>query len=506
MAYKKEKLSLAKALRLSPTPPPRVAFVGAGGKTTALFQLAREIAPCIVTTTTHLGTWQADLANQHIIIRKPEDVNQLERIAFSGIVLVTGEEKNAIVQNLSGTLHLKDALHRESTLETRTATHPKKDTVQFYRHDFEQSQKNNRLTSLPKESLAWLEQFCNYHSLPLLIEADGARQKPLKAPKEDEPVIPDFVDTVVVVAGLSEFGKSLSDKTVYNAKKFTQLGKIKEGEKITPESLTKVLLHEEGGLKNIPARARKIALLTQANIAELEAVSGRVAKNLLSKFDAALTFPLHPSTRSPELVEGFKPTNLQTFEPSSAIILAAGKSSRFGESKQLLDYHGKTFIRTIAENALKAELSSIIVITGTEHEKIKSILQDLPVKIVHNPNWEEGQSSSIRAGVNALPTNTGSAIFLLADQPQVTPTIMRTLVEKHSQTLHPVIAPMVEDKRANPVLFDHVTFPALLKLKGDIGGRGIFSKFSPKYILWLDSALLLDVDDPKDYEKLLKLC
>ena len=439
----RKKLSLAKALRLDHIPPPRVAFVGAGGKTTALFQLARDLSPCIVTTTTHLGAWQAKEADQHIIIHKSEDVNQLEEIAFSGIILVTGEEKG------------------------------------------------ERLPSPPDESLKWLEQFSSYHSLPLLIEADGARQKALKAPKEDEPVIPDFIKTVITVAGLSGIEKSLNEENVYNAEDFAKLGNIKEGEIITAENLSNVLLHENGGLKKIPKNARRIALLTQADTPELEAKSGKIAKKLLSKFDSSITTNLLTF-------------NIQTFEAASAIILAAGSSSRFGQAKQLLDYHGKPFICAIAEKALQAELSPIIVVTGAEDDEIRNALKDLPIEIAHNPNWKEGQSSSIQAGIKSLPTKTGSAIFLLADQPQVTSTVLRALVEEHQRTLKPVIAPMVEDRRANPVLFDRATFPALLELQGGIGGRGIFSKFSPSYILWLDSSLLLDVDTNREYQNLLK--
>ena len=431
MKTKNKTLTLSKALRLDHIPPPRVAFVGAGGKTTALFQLAKELKPCIVTTTTHLGAWQADEADQHVIIRKPEDVNQLEEIAFSGVILVTGEEKG------------------------------------------------KRLTSLPNENLAWLEQFCNYHSLPLLVEADGARGKALKAPKEHEPVIPAFVKTVVVVAGLSGIGKALNDENVYNAEAFAKLGKTKEGEKITADNLTNLLVHEKGSQKGIPAKARKIILLNQADTLELHSIGGKMAKNLLSTFDAAIIANIHTK-------------NYQTLEQPAAIILAAGASSRFGKTKQLLEYHGKTFIRTIAEKALQAELFPVIVVTGKDDAEIRTALQDLPVQIIHNPDWRDGQSSSIKTGVKALPASTGSAIFLLADQPQITSTVMRALVEEHSRTLNPVIAPMVEDGRANPVLFDRVTFHALLQLEGDIGGRGIFSKFSPSYILWLDSSLLLE--------------
>jgi molybdenum cofactor cytidylyltransferase len=96
----------------------------------------------------------------------------------------------------------------------------------------------------------------------------------------------------------------------------------------------------------------------------------------------------------------------------------------------------------------------------------------------------------------------GAGLFLLADQPQVTLTIVRALVEEHAKTLAPVIAPMVLDRRANPVLFDRVTFPDLMKLEGDVGGRGVFSKYIVSYLPWHDEALLLDVDTPDQYQHL----
>jgi molybdenum cofactor cytidylyltransferase len=76
-------------------------------------------------------------------------------------------------------------------------------------------------------------------------------------------------------------------------------------------------------------------------------------------------------------------------------------------------------------------------------------------------------------------------------------------VERHSQDLPAVLSPYVFDQRANPLLFDRVTFADLLTLQGDTGGRAILSRFSPRYVNWYDRKLLLDVDTPEDYEKLL---
>jgi molybdenum cofactor cytidylyltransferase len=97
----------------------------------------------------------------------------------------------------------------------------------------------------------------------------------------------------------------------------------------------------------------------------------------------------------------------------------------------------------------------------------------------------------------------GAAIFLLADMPQITAEVLRALVEAHARELPAVLAPVVEDRRTNPVLFDRVTFPDLGQLTGDVGGRAIFSKYSPVYLPWLDDALLRDVDTPDDYRKLM---
>ena len=98
-----------------------------------------------------------------------------------------------------------------------------------------------------------------------------------------------------------------------------------------------------------------------------------------------------------------------------------------------------------------------------------------------------------------IPT---AAIFILADQPQIPTTILEALTERHAAGLAPILAPLVNGQRANPVLCDRVTFPALRGLTGDTGGRAIFGKFPVEYLPWHDERLLLDVDTPDDLDKL----
>jgi molybdenum cofactor cytidylyltransferase len=441
--------SLANALRVKSTPC--VAFTGAGGKTTAIFQLARELpSPVIVTATTHLGTWQIGLADQHIITETPAPLEELAH-GLKGEILVTGE--------IDG----------------------------------------ERTKPINEGLLNWLHQFCGYHSIPLLIEADGSRQKPLKAWAEHEPRIPSFVEQVVQVVGLSGIGKAINEENVHRSEIFSRLSGSKMGDVVSSKVLIRVLSHEDGGQKNIPANARKGLLLNQADTPELQSMAHGISHPLLTSFNSVV-------------VSSLKEKKIfSVHEPIAGVILAAGESSRFGQPKQLLDWKGQPFVRAVAKTALEAGLSPVIVVTGANFEQVEAAVNDLEVMIVRNNDWKSGQGSSIKKGILSLtpiplPAGEGKAgacIFLLTDQPQITTSILRALVEKHAQGLFPIVVPMVIDQRANPVLFDRVTFPDLLTLEGDVGGRAIFHKHRVEYLPWHDDRLLLDVDTPEMYQRLI---
>ncbi|MFH2038929.1 MAG: selenium cofactor biosynthesis protein YqeC [Chloroflexota bacterium] len=451
-------ITLLKALRLSKIP--RIAFVGAGGKTSALSILSQQLPkPLVVSTTTHLGTWQTGFADQHFILSDEPDWEIIEDNFSTGITLIT------------------------------------------------QNPVRDRLQGLSIDQINRLYQICEDRQFPLLLECDGSRQLPLKAPGKNEPPIPQFVDTVVVVAGLTGLGKSLDEDTVYKPEIFSRLGNLPIGHTISLGTLGQVIVHQQGGLKNIPNNAKRILLLNQADQPRLQIQAGKLAKIVQSNFNSIIVAEL-----SRNIVH-------TVFEPSAAIILAAGSSSRYGQTKQLLDYHGEPFIKAVTLSAINAGLNPIIVVTGADANAVNNALMDISsqINIIFNSNWQNGQSTSILAGIEALESNhnhqslggelaylqenPGSVIFLLADQPQVTPMILKCLVQEHSRTLSPVIAPLIDGRRGNPVLFDKVTFPDLRNLEGDVGGRGIFSKHSPIYVKWNDISLLADVDNPADYER-----
>lgn len=188
-------------------------------------------------------------------------------------------------------------------------------------------------------------------------------------------------------------------------------------------------------------------------------------------------------------------------ESVAGIILAAGASSRFGQPKILTRWQESTFIRHIAEQALAADLDPVIVVLGAVIKAAKEALCGLDVQIVINRNWARGQSASIQTGLRALKVNR-PVIFLLADQPCVTQTLLRSLVEEYHRTQAAIIAPLVMGKRGNPVLFSPIAFDALRHIQGDQGGRAIFSKFDIHWLEWYDDSVLVDIDTPSDLKKL----
>jgi molybdenum cofactor cytidylyltransferase len=444
-------MELIRALHLDQGSAPRVAFVGAGGKTTAMFQSARGFSSTVlVTVTTHLAVDQLALADHHIF---EDQISNLEIHMPPGVSLITGSEDGNTGRTLGVSLL----------------------------------------------NLEYLLTLAEKQNIPLLIEADGSRQHPCKAPASHEPPIPDFVDTVIVVAGLSGLGQPLTNEYVHRPEVFASLSGIELNAPITPAALTQVLMHPTGGLKNIPAGARRLVMLNQADTPALQARAAGMATDLLSVYDAVIISSLQPSNSDSQ-------SQIHAVhEKNAAVILAAGESRRFGSPKQLLDWHGQPLIWHVARRAIQAGLSPVIVVCGAQMEPIRKVLCDLPVTLIHNLDWQLGQGTSVRAGVGAVPAQNGCILFLLADQPQIPVTLLRALVAEHAQTLHPIIAPMIDGQRANPVLFDQVTFSDLLSLSGEMGGRKLFSKYPIHWLPWHDPAPLLDVDTPADYQRLLEL-
>jgi len=191
----------------------------------------------------------------------------------------------------------------------------------------------------------------------------------------------------------------------------------------------------------------------------------------------------------------------------AGIILAAGGSRRMGQPKLMLSWHGAPLVRWVARTALAAGCSPVIVVTGADPEKVESSLANLPVVFAHNAEWQQGQSTSVRVGVQMLPEDVDAAMIMLGDQPQIPLDVLQSLINTYLAETPPppIVAIASGGRRGNPVLFDKALFPVLTTLEGDAGARTIFSRFPVQLIPFDDTNLLLDVDSPEDYHHLMEL-
>jgi len=446
-------MQLRRALRIAPGLT--VALIGAGGKTSAIRRLALEIVQSsnaepntlLITTTTQLALDQQDLADLHLIDPTQDQIASLpELLTQRRSVLVTGP---AMEDKWTSPL--------DSTLE--------------------------QLHHLASES-----------GSVLLIEADGARGRSLKVPAEHEPAIPKFADLVIPMAGLDALGQAIGSEAVHRPELVAALLDAPQEVEIGPPELATVLAAEQGGLKGVPDRAEVRVLINKAEGSFME--PGRQISQALLETRRI---------RSVALASVIEENPVREVRGRVAgVVLAAGGSSRLGEPKQLIRWRGHPLAWHAVRAAVEGGLEPIVVVAGGAADGLRQALANEEIVFVENSDWETGQSSSVRLGLEAVEQGTEGVIFLLADLPFVGPDLVSALIERHRQTLAPLVAAWAGGRRANPVLFDRKTYAELQVLEGDQGGRAIFRRYEREFVEW-DDSILLDIDTPEDLERLREL-
>ncbi len=440
-------MRLADALRIRPGMA--VAFVGAGGKSSAMRRLVQELSPeipLIVTTTTKLGSEQNDLAASHAIITQAADLVGLGvRLKERRSLLVTGPLGSGEPKWLG--------LDDEQLLQVR--------------HTVEEA------------------------AAVLLIEADGARRRALKAPATHEPVIPEFVNLVVPVAGIDAVGASLSDDAVHRPELLAQLLGLKMETEITAQHVADALCSAEGGFKGKPAGSEVRLLINKVESMEQIEVGRAIAGRALQSEGVRAVLLAAVAEKDPVR---------EVHGRVAGVVLAAGASTRLERPKQLVRWRGRPLVWHALQAARSGGLAPIVIVLGAEGGEVRQALAGEDVIFIDNPDWAQGQSTSVRAGLSAVADQVESAVFLLSDMPLVGPGLVRALAARHRETLAPIIVPQV-GRRANPVLFDRAAFSALLGLQGDVGGRALFDLFEVEPLDWPED-VFLDVDTPEDLRRL----
>jgi nicotine blue oxidoreductase len=191
----------------------------------------------------------------------------------------------------------------------------------------------------------------------------------------------------------------------------------------------------------------------------------------------------------------------------AAVVLAAGAGSRFGGGKLLAKLDGATLVEHVIGALERASVDETLVVVGADAEKLREVCEPYGVRIVENPAWAAGQSTSVRAGLEALGPEARAAVVLLGDQPLVGMGAVERLVGAFEEGADVAVA-TYGGRRRNPVLFSRDVWPSLLEdLSGDEGARG-FLRRRPGLVVEVpcdgvgDPA---DVDTVEDLERVRRL-
>lgn len=191
-------------------------------------------------------------------------------------------------------------------------------------------------------------------------------------------------------------------------------------------------------------------------------------------------------------------------EEIAVVILAAGGSRRLGSPKQLLPYRGKAMLRHVAETALSADFSRVFVVVGAHGDLVRAVLTGLPLEIVANDEWEQGMSTSLRAGIMAVERWPACQAALLAvgDQPLVSAALLQELAQTAGATGKPLVASYYAGTAGVPALFARAFFPSLKSLTGDKGAKAVLQRHAQQMATVPFPQGEIDIDTAEDYRKL----
>jgi molybdenum cofactor cytidylyltransferase len=184
------------------------------------------------------------------------------------------------------------------------------------------------------------------------------------------------------------------------------------------------------------------------------------------------------------------------------ILLAAGSSSRLGQSKQLLDVEGQPLLRRSVETAYACTGHNTMVVLGAQHELHKKVIEHLPVHVIVNKHWENGIGNSLKAGLKSLANliaDLEAIMVMVCDQPLVTKPYLDKLIQAHTLTGQKIVASAYASTLGVPALFHRSLFDSILKLDDQHGAKKIIesNRELVKTIEFPDG--MIDIDTKEDY-------
>jgi len=192
----------------------------------------------------------------------------------------------------------------------------------------------------------------------------------------------------------------------------------------------------------------------------------------------------------------------------AALLLAAGRASRYRAAggaeptKLVAPYRGEPLVRWAVKAALASKARPVVVVTGHARAEVDAALAGLDVRFLHNPDYADGLSTSLRAGVAALPEAEG-AVVLLGDMPEASAAVVNALIASFEASPGALAAvALYGGRRGNPVLLGRALFAEVARLSGDEGARGLLAGLAPERIAAVEvteAGVTKDVDTPEDF-------
>jgi molybdenum cofactor cytidylyltransferase len=192
----------------------------------------------------------------------------------------------------------------------------------------------------------------------------------------------------------------------------------------------------------------------------------------------------------------------------AAVILAGGQSRRMGATNKLLaQIEGVPMVARVVDAAVQSKAAEVVVVTGHQADEVRAVLAQRRVRFVHNPDYADGLSTSLRAGMGALGADIDGALVCLGDMPRVTPAMIDRLIQAFNPLEgRAICVPTANGKRGNPVLWARRFFAEMARVEGDVGARHLIGEHGEVVIEveMGDDAVLIDIDTPQALTALAK--
>lgn len=428
-----------------------VAFIGAGGKTSALLRLGAELAAegwrVVGTTTTRVAAAELALA--------------------------------------PGALAIGDSLRPAAVSRALTQY----GFVFLYRRVI-----GDKAIGLSVEMVNALADAVD--SDVTLIEADGARRMPFKAPYGHEPVIPADVSLVVPVAGLDALGQPLDNQHIYNAEAMIAQFGYPPGERVKAPWIASVLRDAELGLKGAPDTARVVALINKVPATGYRRGRARLIAQLILRSERVRSVAIGE-------VQAADPIR-EVRRRVGAVVLAGGLSSRMGQPKVLLPWDSRSVLNTILGRLRNLKLDDTVVVTGFAADRVRSAALSEGVRCAHNPDYATGEMlSSLQTGLRSLGPEIAACLVVLGDQPQLESRVVSEVLTAYAEGQGTIVAPSYRRQRGHPILIDRAFWQEIIDLPPGSAPRDVINAH-PDALSSVEvptDSILRDIDTPEDYAR-----